>query len=210
MPADERNWYYADTVYITGIDAPPGVTYGKPVIYLYPEQETDVHVKLDFDGQLTCTYPAYNDGWSVTAAPDGMLYDQSGNSYYCLYWEGEGTQSFDFSQGFCVAGKDSAAFLEDALAKLGLNRREANEFIIYWLPLLEANPYNLISFQAEEYTDRAELEITPQPDTLIRVYMAWKPLDAAVEIQPQTLTAPQREGFTVIEWGGSQVNERNP
>ena len=41
----------------------------KPVIYLYPEQETDVRVTLDLAGELTCTYPAYGDGWSVRAAP---------------------------------------------------------------------------------------------------------------------------------------------
>ena len=69
----------------------------------------------------------------------------------------------------------------------------------------EENPYNLISFQTDAYTDHAELEISSAPDTLIRVYMAWKPLNEAVEIPPQTLTAPNREGFTVIEWGGSQV-----
>jgi len=180
-------------------------TAAKPVIYLYPTKPTDISVTLDFDGALTSTYPAYNGGWHVTAYPDGTLYDRSGQSYYCLYWEGEGETDSDFSQGFCVAGKDSAAFLEDALAKLGLTRREANEFIIYWLPLLEANPYNLISFQTDAYTECAKLEITPEPDTLIRVYMAWKPLESAVEIPPQTLNAPRREGFTVIEWGGSQV-----
>ena len=200
-------WFYADTVYITGIEYNPPThdMFYKPVIYLYPETETDVNVRLNFDGKLTCTYPAYNGGWSVTASPDGTLYDRNGQSYYCLYWEGEGETDFDFSQGFCVAGKDSAAFLEDALAKLGLTRREANEFIIYWLPLLEANPYNLISFQTDAYTECAELEITPEPDTLIRVYMAWKSLESAVEIQPQTFTAPRREGFTVIEWGGTEV-----
>lgn len=29
----------------------------KPVIYLYPEEETAVTVKLDYAGALTCTYP---------------------------------------------------------------------------------------------------------------------------------------------------------
>ena len=48
----------------------------KPVIYLYPEQETDVRVTLDLAGELTCAYPAYGDGWSVRAAPDGTLTDQ--------------------------------------------------------------------------------------------------------------------------------------
>lgn len=28
----------------------------KPVIYLYPEQETKVKVQLDYDGTLVCTY----------------------------------------------------------------------------------------------------------------------------------------------------------
>lgn len=43
----------------------------KPVIYLYPESKTDVAVKLAYAGELTCTYPAYQDGWNVSASPDG-------------------------------------------------------------------------------------------------------------------------------------------
>ena len=39
----------------------------KPVLYLYPEEEMEVTVTLDFDGTLTSTYPAYGDGWTVTA-----------------------------------------------------------------------------------------------------------------------------------------------
>ena len=50
----------------------------KPVIYLYPEQETTVSVSLDYAGTLTATYPAYEDGWTVTAEPDGTLYDENG------------------------------------------------------------------------------------------------------------------------------------
>ena len=110
---------------------------------------------------------------------------------------------YDFSSGFCVPGSETAEFLEDALGKLGLNRTEANEFIIYWLPLMQENAYNLIAFQHEAYTESARLTITPEPDTLIRVFMAFKPLSAPVEIAPQTLTAPARTGFTAVEWGGA-------
>ncbi|MCR2013833.1 hypothetical protein NSB31_29720, partial [Bacillus cereus] len=46
---------------------------GKPVIYLYPAEEKTINVKLDYDGELTSTYPTYNDGWSVKANPDGTL-----------------------------------------------------------------------------------------------------------------------------------------
>ena len=177
----------------------------KPVIYLYPEAETDVTVRLDYAGDLTCTYPAYDCAWRVAAAPDGTLTDERGQTYRYLYWEGTDNVQYDFSEGFCVPGSETAAFLEDALAQLGLTRAEANEFIIYWLPQMEQNAYNLISFQSDAYTDAAKLTITPQPDTLLRVFMAWKPLTSAVEIVPQTLTAPERTGFTAVEWGGAKV-----
>ncbi len=177
----------------------------KPVIYLYPEEVTDVTVKLDYTGELTCVYPAYEDGWRVTAHPDGTLVAENGMAYNYLYWEGSEQDLSDMSTGFCIPGEDTAVFLENALAKLGLNRREANEFIIYWLPLMEDNPYNLISFQGDTYTDAAKLDISPAPDTVIRVFMTWKPLEEAVEIPAQVLSAPERSGFTVVEWGGSKV-----
>lgn len=178
----------------------------KPVIYLYPEEEAQVTVNLDFDGKLTSTYPAYGDGWTVTARPDGTLTDENGREYYCLFWEGISPREYDFSSGFCVAGADTAAFLEDALAQLGLTQREANEFIIYWLPRMEGNAYNLISFQGAAYTDGAQLDIDPAPDTLIRVFMAWRRLDQPEQIMPQELKPVERTGFTVVEWGGAEVN----
>ena len=177
----------------------------KPVIYLYPEQGEEVSVRLDYDGKLTCTYPEYDNGWHVTAAPDGRITDENGQEYNYLYWEGETEQEYDFSEGFCVAGEDTAEFLEDALEKLGLTRREANEFIVYWLPRMEQNEYNLISFQSEAYTDHARLSIQPEPDTVIRVFMAYKPVENEQEIPEQTLAAPERSGFAVVEWGGCEL-----
>lgn len=177
----------------------------KPVIYLYPEKETEVSVKLTLDGGLTCTYPEYGDGWKVTARPDGTLTDDRGQSYNYLYWEGETEAQYDLSRGFCVKGEDTAVFLEDALSKLGLDRREANEFIVYWLPLMQDNEYNIISFQTDAYTDSAKLDITPAPDTLIRVFMAWKPSDKYVQIEEQELCAPERRGFIAVEWGGTKL-----
>ena len=186
------------------IDIPSPVAY-KPVIYLYPEAETEVTVQLDCKGELTCVYPAYDGAWRVTAAPDGTLTDEKGQTYNYLYWEGECATEYDFSEGFCVPGSSTAAFLEDALAQLGLNRREANEFIVYWLPLMQENPYNLIAFQAESYTDAARLTVTPAPDNLIRVFMAWQGLKEPVQIAPQELIASERSGFTVVEWGGTEL-----
>ena len=177
----------------------------KPVIYLYPEQETTVSVSLDYAGTLTATYPAYEDGWTVTAEPDGTLYDENGDEYSYLFWEGENNTDYDFSKGFCVAGADTADFLREKLAEIGLTPREYNEFIVYWLPKMQDNPYNLISFQSEAYTDAAKLDIDPTPDSVLRVFMAWKPLSKPQTIEPQTFTPFARDGFTVVEWGGCEV-----
>ena len=185
----------------------PGQLSAKPVIYLYPEEETEVTVTLDYAGELTCVYPAMDDtsSWTVTAAPDGTLTDAQGQTYNYLYWEGITHADYDFSSGFCVAGADTAAFLEDALAQLGLTRREANELIVYWLPRMEPNAYNLIAFPSEAYTHQARLTISPEPDSLLRVFMAWQALEEPVEVPPQELSAFERTGFTVVEWGGTQV-----
>ena len=105
-----------------------------------------------------------------------------------------------------VAGSNTEAFLEKTLKTLGLTDKEANEFIIYWLPRMEGNPYNLISFQQEIYTDNAQLTVEPAPDTVLRVFMAYKPLENMIRILPQKLQTTQRTGFTLVEWGGAEIS----
>ena len=192
------------TVAASDWEPEPGVAY-KPVIYLYPEEQTEISIKLNLNGKLTCTYPVYNSGWRVTAMPDGTLTDSNGQTYNYLYWEGETNAQWDMTEGFCIKGEDTAAFLEDALARLGLTRREANEFIVYWLPLMEQNPYNIISFQTDAYTDVAKLETEPAPDTVIRVFMTWSARDNFIDLPAQELNAPERTGFTLVEWGGTEI-----
>ena len=89
---------------------------------------------------------------------------------------------------------------------LGLNEREANEFIIYWLPHLEANKYNFIRFQTEEEINKnMPLDVTPKPDTVIRIMMEWKALDEKIEVKEQKLEKKERNGYTMVEWGGTKI-----
>ena len=55
----------------------------------------------------------------------GLDWDNGRMEYEVEFWKDN--VEYDFSQGACVAGEDTAAFLEDALSQLGLTRREANE-----------------------------------------------------------------------------------
>ena len=184
----------------------------KPVIYLYPERETDVHVELELtESELNTTYPKYNNGWDVTAYPDGTLLNNADGSHHrYLFWDAVNCRTrFDFSKGFCVAGSDTESFLKEKLTYMGLNEQEMNEFIVYWLPLMEHNAYNLISFQGDVYTNSAKLKITPTPDSECRVFMAYVPLENAVAIEPQQLETFERKGFSVVEWGGAEVDSFN-
>lgn len=177
----------------------------KPVIYLYPEKEMEVKVQLDYDGKLVCTYPEYDDGWKVVAQPDGTLCDYSGKTYSYLFWEGNTHATYDFSKGFVVKGAETAEFLEEKLSEIGLNPKETNEFIVYWLPRMQENKYNLITFQTKAYTDVAKLHITPEPDSILRVFMAYKELEEPIEIEKPAIAPFERKGFTVVEWGGTEV-----
>ena len=141
------------------------------------------------------------------AAPDGTLTDpETGREYYCLFWEGISNVPYDFSEGFVVEGANTEAFLEETLKTLGLTDQEANEFIIYWLPRMEGNAYNLISFQQETYTDNAVLKVEPAPDTVLRVFMAYQPLEYPIRVLPQKLETIERTGFTLVEWGGAEIS----
>ena len=180
----------------------------KPVIYLYPTEPTDVKVRVSFPQgvEFTCTYPDYGDGWNVTAYPDGTVINKAdGLEYSYLYWEAEGYDDWDLSSGFVVKCSDTAAFLQEKLAYLGLTPREYNEFIVYWLPLMQNNNYNLITFQTTQYEESSNLFVSPQPNSMLRVFMAYKPLDTAIEIPEQILEKFDRTGFSVIEWGGTCV-----
>ncbi len=183
----------------------------KPVIYLYPEQETDVHVELELtEADLNTTYPKYNNGWDVVAYPDGTLLNKADGSHHkYLFWDAVNCRTkFDFSTGFCIAGSDTESFLKEKLTYMGLTEEEMNDFIVYWLPLMEHNAYNLISFQGDAYTNSAKLNITPSPDSECRIFMAYVPLDDAVDIEPQQLETFERKGFLVVEWGGAEINSK--
>jgi len=181
----------------------------KPVIYLYPEKAETVNVKLDLAGKLIADYPDYDEasGWKVFAYPDGHLINHAdGREYSYLFWEGIGYgNDYDMSQGFVVKGSDTKRFLQDILPKIGLTPKEYNEFIVYWYPLMKDNPYNIIHFAGTEYSSKAKLTITPAPDSVLRVFMVYRPSQTKVEVIPQTFTPFERVGFTVIEWGGSVI-----
>ena len=193
----------------------------KPVLYLYPERVVSLGVGLSYDGVVSDSYPVAVGGvgadgralasWSVTAGPDGVLRDGGGRAYPYLFWEGPTRADLSQGSGFVVARDDVVGFLEEKLALLGLDEREAADFITYWAPRIRAYDYTFVSFDASAYTQHASYSFTDEagatvtPDTFIRVFMTIREADANTVVQPQTLApSPTRSGFTVVEWGGTE------
>ena len=182
----------------------------KPVIYLYPTLTEKVQVRLDYSGEIIADYPTYDviqKGWTVTAYPDGKIIGTDGKEYSYLFWEGKSftNEKYDLSTGFVIRGEDTKEFLQNTLSKMGLTSKEYNEFIVYWYPKMANNKYNLIHFAGDEYTKTAPLLITPKPDSTLRVFMVFEPINEAMDIKPQEIKPFVRNGFTVVEWGGTEL-----
>ncbi len=184
-------------------DVKPMAECGKPVIYLYPEKTTAVSVRLPGFIEVTVSEPAYPaSGWRTVARPDGRLTMSDGKEYGSLYWEGLGVVYLPPKTGFLVKDGDQAAFLSDVLPKYGLNLTEAKEFMDFWLPQMKGSPYYRVSFLTNEWDQAAPLYVNPRPETSIRIFMDWQKLSGPMDLKAPEIATPEREGFTLVEWGG--------
>lgn len=188
----------------------------KPVIYVYGD---DITTELEIipTGDFRFVYPPMNQNkWKIKSSADGLCTDLStGKKYPYLFWEGNHPnlhfiQHDNSIEGFIIDTDTSVIFFENVLAEIGLNDREKTDFITFWAPRVQTAPFALIQFLTTEQYDKeiAELKINPQPQNILRLHMYFLPLENnQLDIE---LTRPQfqpisREGYTLIEWGGSEL-----
>jgi len=182
--------------------------WAEPLMYLYPERETNVQIKLGESIKLSESEPALNNSsWNVLAYPSGKIYDSKSKKYFpYLYWEGSAPINIVPVSVDVVGKEETHNYLEQQLTKLGLNDKERRDFENYWEPKLKESPYYKISFyETDEINKVAPLIIKPKPDTLIRVLMSYEELDNKIEVdfkEKANYQSPTRRGFTIVEWGG--------
>jgi hypothetical protein len=182
----------------------------KPVIYLYPEVPTLVDLEVNPKGKMTFTYPSYANGWKVKANPSGELVI-NGQQYNYLFWESEQSfnpSDFDLTEGSIVPKEQTTAFLEEKLTAFGLNSKEQADFITFWGPQLMKNEQNFVHFVFNENCDHfAELSITPKPENIYRIYLLFSDAKDLKSAEPRLQEIPKmdRNGFTLLEWGGSEI-----
>ncbi|MDG1330967.1 MAG: hypothetical protein P8P74_01450 [Crocinitomicaceae bacterium] len=183
----------------------------KPVIYLYPEEKTDVSISINPVGELSFTHPEYNGKWECTATPSGEI-AIGDDTYNYLFWEADqfvDKEKLRETSSIVVLKDDLVGFLEGALDKFGFNSKEKMDFITFWAPQMIKHEATEIRFILnEECNQFAELDISPQPNNLLRFYIVWNKTDSsnATSTSNFNIIKPSRDGFTVVEWGGLEIS----
>lgn len=176
---------------------------GKPVIYLYPEKDTNVSVRVG--ANVTKSEPLYpQNGWTVLAHPDGQI-NYQGSFYPNLFWEGTGFGLYPSleNKGFIVPQSKLISTIIAQLKLQGLNDQESSDFMEFWKAKLPKTPYVRLTWLTTfEMNTLAPLKVSPTPQTVIRVFLDFQGLDKPINLVPQKLSSPKRNGFTLVEWGG--------
>ena len=199
----------------------------KPAIYVYGNKDSNKQIQ-DYTVSLTVNngnnkiktiYPiatidgnTYSWNISVDKNKSGLVYDNQNYDY--LFWDAESNIDYEFNNGFCIKGSNTKDFLEEKLYSMGLNEKEVHDFVVYWLPIMQNNDYNLISFvgidKNDTYNKDFDLQLLdngmPIGDSF-RVIMVWKSVDEKINIEEQTLphfNRPTNKPY-MIEWGGCEI-----
>lgn len=171
----------------------------KPAIYLYPLEDSLIKVNLDINGKIIKDIPEYNNGWNVFVTKEGII----DGKYDYLFYEAKLNQLNLPREGWIVNYEDISQWFDVNLKRLGLNDKEALQFKEYWLNELPKSKYYEIKMLDKEFLDdNMALIVNPQPDTVIRVNLYFKPLNELQQINEPNIISPTRKGFTIVEWGG--------
>ena len=169
----------------------------------------DITIKLNIKKsmKISVVYPKFNDInniYKVKAKPNGDII-LNNKKYPYLFYELDSYIFPSHNEGFIVKDEEAETFLENKLKILGLNEKESTDFITYWLPVLLKNKMSLCTFQNDVFLNNFELNINPKPDTLIRIFLSIKKIDSIPNIKEQKLEKIERKGYTVVEWGGTNL-----
>ncbi|MDP2946541.1 MAG: hypothetical protein Q8N88_00355 [Nanoarchaeota archaeon] len=176
-----------------------GTTVKKPAIYLYPTQDFQISVKLIVNGQITKTVPEYKNIWNVFATKEGVIE----NKYDYLFYEAKLNKIKLPEEGWIIKYGDLESWLDTNLIKLGLNEKEKSQFKEYWLvELPKSNYYEIKLLENSFLNENMQLSINPKPDIVIRLNFYFKPIKEEKVLEEPIISTPQRNGFTVVEWGG--------
>ncbi len=175
-----------------------GIVVYAPNIYLYPEQDRNVQVRLGFPegGKVIKSEPEYNNGWHVFVTSQGVI----DSKYNYLFYEAKIPHLNNYERCWVFSSAELSVKLPELLYNYGFEGREIDDFMEFWLPILNKYPY--YAFYPQEVDEMISLEITPQPESLLRVLFYVQPFNTMISLpEPVIGQRLERTGFSAVEWG---------
>ncbi|NOQ26981.1 MAG: hypothetical protein GQ564_16595 [Bacteroidales bacterium] len=173
----------------------------KPNIYIYPNEQIQLTVKLDFPmgGKIVTSIPEYGTGWNISVDTNGLI----DNTYSYLFYESTQPDIWQRNSGWIIKKIDLETFFRDNMTNYGFYGQEIDDFIDYWIPRLDNYPYFSICPQTADLIDDViELSFSKQPDNVLRLFYVIRAYDVLPEklVEP-TINSYKREGYFITEWG---------
>jgi len=180
----------------------------KPMIYLHPEKMTEYQVIMDSSIPIVASYPKIDERkWIVRAYPDGRIIEtRSGKEYYGLFWEGGNWSAKNNDSGLVVKSEYFPEVLDSLLIIKGLNYREREEFVTFWINRTLNFKWIKIHFIDNEFASNNKISILPMPTGFIRVVAIFTGLNHYKEFPPETIIPKQRNPNDALEWGAMFIN----
>lgn len=173
-------------------------------LYLYPQEETLVTIKVKPPAQVLYSEPVYKNGWQVLAKPNGEMKTSAGQFFDKISYAYFAPEFTPPKEGLIVKREELASKLTFYAQKLGLLGKEVRDFTAFWQENLPPAPYYFVShFNQKEAAEILSFEINPQPDIFIQALMYFKPLKEPIKVEsPFFEPIPERQGFIAVDWSG--------
>lgn len=175
----------------------------KPNIYIYPQEETELFVTLDFPmgGKVVTSVPEYGAGWNVSVDKNGWI----NNSYNYLFYESSQPDIWQLEKGWIIEKENLKNFFVENMTSFGFEGREIEDFTDYWIPrFTDAEYYEIFPQNQQLIESVIHLDMSKNPDNLLRLFYVVRQLNHQPDNElpePQIDNQFKREGFFVTEWG---------
>lgn len=177
------------------------ITVYKPNIYIYPNKQIELSVKISFPlgGRIVKSIPEYGEGWNINVDTNGLI----DGTYTYLFYESTQPDIWQKQYGWIIKNNELESFFRKNMEAYGFKDAEIDDFIDYWIPRL--NDYAFYSIRPQTkilINDVISLTISMEPDNLLRLFYVIKGENQIQDklIEP-AIDEFKRDGYFVTEWG---------
>lgn len=174
----------------------------KPNIYIYPEQNIELSINIEFPqgGEVIQSIPFYGDGWKINVDTNGIIND----TYNFLFYESRQPDVWQREEGLVINNSELEDFFVGNMKMFGFRGTEITDFIEYWIPKFDSAFY-LIYPQTSDIIDPViEVNFSNPPDNFLRIFYV---VEGYNSLPDKKLTEPLgnsdfvRKGYFATEWG---------